>query len=191
MHDAGAALGADAAQRLAALGAVTIEQGMSDDELDRAETDLGIEFADDHRAFLATGLPTGGSWPNWRDEGRRSLTKRLHLPAEGILFAVEWNRFWHDSWGRRPAQMKPALRTARYQLERVPMLLPICSHHYLPAGRGSFGHPVLSVVRTDVVVRGADLADYVTSEFGAGGPAAVDAVATVEFWSTLSGDYRC
>ena len=187
MHDAAVTLGTDAAQRLGASGTVTIAPGMSDDELDRVEHELGVEFADDHRAFLAAGLPTGGSWPNWRDEGRRSLARRLQLPTEGVLFAVEWDQFWHHGWGRRPAQTKHALRTARYHLERVPMLVPICSHHYLPAGHGSFGHPVLSVVRTDVVIRGADLADYMAAEFRGGEPRARDAVATVEFWSTLSG----
>lgn len=121
------------------------------------------------------------------EDGRRSLAKRLQLPVEGVLFAVEWDRFWHDSWGRRPAQMKHALRTARYHLERAPTLLPICSHHYLPAGRGSFGHPVLSVVRTDVATRGADLADYIAAEFGAGDPRRPDPVPIIEFWSTLSG----
>lgn len=186
MHDPAVTLGADAARRLDASGTVTIERGMSDEELDRVEHDVSVEFADDHRAFLAAGLPTGGSWPNWRDEGRRSLARRLQLPTEGVLFSVEWDRFWHDSWGRRPAQMKHALRTARYHLERAPSLLPICSHHYLPAGRGSFGHPVLSVVRTDVVVRGADLADYVAAEFGAEEPKVRDAAATVAFWSPLS-----
>ncbi|MGP4058825.1 hypothetical protein ACTWP6_29065 [Mycobacterium sp. 4D054] len=180
-------LGAEAARRLDAAGTVTIERGMSDDELDRVEHEVGVEFADDHRAFLAAGLPTGGSWPNWRAEGRRSLTRRLQLPIVGVLFAVEWDRFWYDGWGRRPAQTKHALRTARYHLERAPMLVPICSHHYLPAGHGLSGHPVLSVVRTDVVIRGANLADYVSAEFGTVEPDARQAAVTVEFWSTLLG----
>lgn len=181
----GVRLGIEAAEHLAALGSVVFERGLSGDEFARVETDFGFEFADDHRAFLAAGLPVGTSWPNWRSEGRRSLAKRLQLPAEGVLFAVEWDGFWADGWGQRPARMKDALRTARYQLARVPQLIPVYSHHYLPAGRGSFGHPVLSVVRTDVTCDGADLADYVDGEFGPGGRRVPGAHPTVEFWSDL------
>ncbi|MCZ0726510.1 hypothetical protein [Mycolicibacterium iranicum] len=156
-----------------------VEPGLTDDEIARVEDTFRFEFADDHRAFLAAGVPIGASWPDWRGEGRRSLAKRLQLPAEGVLFAVEWAQFWHDGWGKRPARMKDALRSARYQLERVPQLVPVCAHHYLPAGRGTVGHPVLSVVRTDVVVASANLADYLAGKFGA------DAAPTVEFWSDL------
>ena len=175
-----------AAARLAELGVVPIEPGLTDDEIDCVERDFGVEFADDHRAFLQAGQPVGPSWPNWRGEGRRSLAKRLQLPADGVLFAVEWRQFWGADWGPRPARMKDALRTARYRLDRVPQLIPVHSHHYLPAGRGSSGHPVLSVVSTDVAVRGADLSDFVEVEFGSGHPRVTDAVATVAFWSELT-----
>lgn len=179
-------LGIEAAQRLAALDSVTIEPGLSDEVFARVEDEFGVEFADDHRSFLAAGLPVGAQWPNWRSEGRRSLAKRLQLPVEGVLFAVEWSEFWDDGWGKRPARVKDALRTARYRLARVPQLVPVYSHHYLPGGRGSFGHPVLSVVQTDVVVRGSDPADYVDDEFGPDGHRDRDAAPTVEFWSGLA-----
>ena len=182
---AGVRLGTEAADRLAALGSVTIEPGLSDDEFARVEGDLGFEFADDHRAFLAVGLPVGGQWPNWRSDGRRSLAKQLQLPVDGVLFAVEWGDFWDDGWGKRPARMKDALRTAKYRLARIPRLVPVHSHCYLPGGRGSFGHPVLSVVQTDVVAVGADLADFVDREFGSEGRSDRAAVPTVEFWSGL------
>lgn len=156
-----------------------VEPGLTDDEFARVEDTFGFSFADDHRAFLAAGLPVGAGWPDWRGEGRKSLAKRLQLPAEGVLFAVEWSQFWHDGWGQRPARVKDALRSAKYQLARVPQLVPVCSHHYLPAGRGSSGHPVLSVIRTDVVVSGANLADYIEGKPDTG------AVPTADFWSDL------
>jgi hypothetical protein len=176
--------GDTAAARLAAAGVVTIEPGLSEDEFTRVEQMLEFEFADDHRAFLAAGLPVGASWPNWRGEGRRSLQKRLQLPVDGILYAVEWNGFWGDGWGIRPARMKDALRSANYHLARVPRLVPVHAHRYLPGGHHSFGHPVLSVMQTDVAVYGADLAGFIDLEFGTGrnDPSAVP---TVEFWSTL------
>lgn len=181
LHARGTQLGLAAAERLAALGSVTIEPGFSYDDIAGVESEFGFEFVDDHRAFLAAGLPVGGQWPDWRGEGRRSLAKRVQLPVDGIVFSVEWKQFWHDGWGRRPAKIKDALRSARYQMERVPHLIPVCGHHYLPSGRGSFGHPVLSVVQAEVTVRAADLAEFVDSTAGA----AAGATPTVEFWSDL------
>jgi hypothetical protein len=175
----------DAAARLTAFGVVTIEQGLSDEEFARIEQMLEVEFADDHRAFLVAGLPVGKLWPNWRTEGRKALQKWVQLPADGILFAVEWNQFWAPGWGQRPARMKDALRTANYELARVPRLMPVYSNRYLPAGRGSVGHPVLSVKRTDVVALSHDLADYFDNEFGPDGHRLATPTATVEFWSEL------
>ncbi|CAM5503640.1 SMI1/KNR4 family protein OS=Streptomyces pilosus OX=28893 GN=GCM10010280_63130 PE=4 SV=1 [Streptomyces pilosus] len=44
-------------------------------------------------------------------------------------------------------------------------MVPVYAHRYLPAGRGSFGHPVLSMWQTDVTYYGVDLADYMYLEF--------------------------
>jgi hypothetical protein len=109
----------------------------------------------------------------------------LQLPVDGILFGVEWKQFWGADWGPRPSRMKDALRTAKYRLARVPQLIPVHSHRYLPAGRGTSGRPVLSVVQTDVVSCGADLADYIEHEFGPGEDRPPTAPSAVEFWSDL------
>ena len=45
-------------------------------------------------------------------------------------------------------------------------MIPVCSHRYLPAKRGTYGHPVLSIYQTDIIVYGTDLADYIYHEFG-------------------------
>jgi hypothetical protein len=45
-------------------------------------------------------------------------------------------------------------------------MIPVCSHRFLPAGRGTYGHPVLSIHQTDIIVYGTDLADYINNEFG-------------------------
>jgi hypothetical protein len=187
MSDTDAArLGAQAAARLAALGVATVQAGLSDDEFTDIEAALGFEFADDHRAFLAVGLPVGEGWPDWRREGRRGLRKRLQLPLDGILFEVEWHGFWTDRWGQRPARMKDALRSANYQLARVPRMVPVYSHRYLAAGRGTFGHPVLSIYQTDIIVYGDDLLDYVDGEFVRKSPVSQQfTTPTVDFWSEL------
>jgi hypothetical protein len=78
---------------------------------------------------------------------------------------------------------------AREHLAGAPQLVPVYSHRFLPAGRGTYGHPVLSVMQTDIVCYGSDLLDYVQHEFG--GPETVradarcEAPATVGFWRDL------
>jgi hypothetical protein len=50
-------LGEEAAQRLARTGQCDIGPALTDAEFARIERDYEFEFADDHRAFLAAGLP--------------------------------------------------------------------------------------------------------------------------------------
>lgn len=84
--------------------------------------------------------------------------------------------------------MKDALRSAKYHLARVPTLVPVQSNHYLPAGRGSSGHPVLSVYQTDVVCSAADLFAYIQGALGNSEPGpSQPSTPTVRFWSDLIG----
>jgi hypothetical protein len=46
-------------------------------------------------------------------------------------------------------------------------MIPVYAHRYLPAGRGTCGHPVLSIWQTDIIIYGTDLADYIDREFSA------------------------
>lgn len=88
----GARLGAEAARRLRQADCCTIEPGLSDDEFERIEAEYGIRFSDDHRAFLAVGLPVcsppqeGATWdkpwPDWRNGNPDDLRSHLAWPTE-------------------------------------------------------------------------------------------------------------
>ena len=168
-----ARLGREAARRLARTGQCEIGPGLTDAEFARIEQDYDFEFADDHRAFLAAGLPLNAPapwrrrspWPDWRDGDPGDLRERLDWPVDGVLFDVERNALWHPSWGQRPAGTSEALRTARQHLSRALRMIPVFGHRYLPAGRGTYGHPVLSIYQSDIIVYGTDLAGYITCEF--------------------------
>jgi len=173
---------------------------LTDAEFDHIEQTFGFEFADDHRAFLSAGLPVNvpfepepgvyyaweRPWPEWRDGDPGSIRKRLDWPVDGVLFDVEHNRVWHDTWGGRPAGRDEALETARLKLAQVPQLVPVYGHRFLPAGRGAFGQPVMSVWQTDIIYYGIDLVDYIHQEFGGQGLDRTDKnwnpTATVAFW---------
>ena len=175
----GARLGEEAARLLVRTGRYKIGPGLTDTELARIERDYGFEFADDHRAFLAAGLPVNvppaqlqtwdKPWPEWRGGDPGDLHAQLDWPIEGALFDVENNALWHPSWGQRPADTSEALSTARRHLKQAPKMIPVYAHRYLPAGRGTYGHPVLSIYQTDIIVYGTDLADYINCEFSGSG----------------------
>jgi hypothetical protein len=173
----GARLEAEAARRLTQLGCCEVEEGLTGGEFTRIEQAFGLEFADDHRAFLAAGLPTGAPpprpgwietnnspWPDWRNGDPDELRKSLDWPVRGVLFDVG-HGYWHDAWGTRPKKRADALKAARHHLAGVPRMIPVFGHRYLPAGRGTYGHPVLSIYQTDVICYGTDLADYINREF--------------------------
>ena len=65
-----------------------------------------------------------------------------------------------------PADDSEALEVARQHLDQAPTMIPVSGHRYLPAGHGTYGHPVLSIYQTDIIIYGTDLADYIDQEFG-------------------------
>jgi hypothetical protein len=175
----GGRLGERAARRLAQIGRCEIGPGLTDTELARIEREYELEFADDHRAFLSAGLPFSvprengqtwrQPWPDWRDGDPGDLRRQLDWPIEGVLFDVESNAFWPLAWGPRPADSGKALNLARWHLAGAPKMIPVYGHRYLPAGHGTYGHPVLSIYQTDIIVYGTDLARYIDSEFSGSG----------------------
>ncbi|MFD8598002.1 hypothetical protein ACFV1L_23640 [Kitasatospora sp. NPDC059646] len=161
-----------------------VAPGLTERELDAVEHRFGFRFAVDHRMFLAAGLPTGPSWPDWRHGDPERLRERLARPVEGTLFDVRHNGFWYPRRGPRPQDAAERVRTARAALASVPRLVPLYGHRYLPPAPFGPGHPVLSVHQTDVIEYGHDLADWLDVEF-TGGTRRPDgrSVPTVPFWS--------
>lgn len=158
-----------------------IADGLTEAELDAIEARYGFSFAADHRALLRASLPLGRGWPDWRDGDRDELADRLRRPVEGVLFDVEEDIYWHPSWGERPSPTANAVRVARRALATAPQLVPVYGHRYLPGLPGDSGHPVLSVMQTDVIVYARDLGAYLRGERGG----SADAEVIVPFWRDL------
>jgi hypothetical protein len=181
----GATLGVAAARRLTELRRTVVRPGLTDREFDEVEQRFGFQFADDHRAFLAEGLPvwtegdddpdrtTDLGWPDWRDGDPGRLREHLDFALDGALACIR-NGYWHPWWGDdRPADVSEALRAARERLVADGPVVPLWAHRFLPAGRGRWGHPVLSIWDVDVIYYGADLLHYIDRDFG--GPEDPDA----------------
>ena len=110
----GGRLGAEAMRRLRLRSVCDIDAGLTDAECARVETEFGFQFADDHRAFLAAGLPVNTRpeprepgviythpepWPDWRNGDPGALRALLDHPIKGVLFDVENNGFWYAELG--------------------------------------------------------------------------------------------
>ena len=194
----GVLLGNAAAERLVQLNCCVIESGLTDAEFARIEREYGFVFADDHRAFLAVGLPVheprddepGVSyawerpWPDWRNGDPAELRKQLNWPEEFLLEDVERGH-WQPAWGTRPDSVEAAIEHARSHLSGAPTMVPLYAHRFLPEGHGTFGHPVLSMRGSDVIYYGTDLLDYINQEFEEPRPERPEdwaPQATVPFW---------
>ncbi|SEG37032.1 hypothetical protein SAMN02982929_01872 [Saccharopolyspora kobensis] len=179
------AIAGRALERLRRAG-IPLGPGLSEQQLRSAEHRFGIAFGPDHAALLRQATPRGPGWVDWLGNPEE-VRQRLALPLEGVLFDVRENAFWPDRWGSRPASKPGALEKAREHLARVPVLLPVYGHRFLPAAPAGSGSPVFSVHQTDVIYYGADLADYIAREFlpPTGAPLTWP-TARIDFWSDLA-----
>ncbi|MGW3389922.1 hypothetical protein [Streptomyces cinereoruber] len=149
--------------------------GLTEEELGRIEATYAFEFSPEHRTFLAAGLPVASPpeegaaweqpWPDWRHADPDDLRDRLEWPVREVLNDVAHGS-WHPALGPRPTSMGEAVEAARAVLAQAPRLVPVYAHRFIPAGRATPGHPVLSVWGTDIICYGHNLADYIDREFG-------------------------
>lgn len=131
-------------------------------------------------------LRTPRSDRDWRAESEEHLRGRLDWPVEGVIFDVQNNGFWPASWGDRPHEKGDREREARGHLARVPRLVPVYSHRYLPSDPQYAPSPVFSVHQADVIVYGDDLLDYVAHEFSVPPLHPSSHRTYVPFWTELS-----
>lgn len=144
---------------------ILFEKGLSDVEIERVERQFKFKFPLDLRQLLQYALPISKSFPDWRNADEYTLAKQIRWAADGICFDIIHNSFWLDDWGARPDNLDMACRIARHELEKVPALVPISSHRFIPSEPELEGNPVFSVYQTDIIYYGADLATYFAAEF--------------------------
>ncbi|MBN9122284.1 MAG: DUF2716 domain-containing protein [Planctomycetes bacterium] len=162
---------------------IVFEPGLTDDEIVRAEKTFDFRFPPDLRTFLQIALPVTGGFPNWRSESEKELRHRyFDPPARGILFDVEHNDYWPAGWGPRPPELADALAEAGRRLANAPRLIPVRSHHYLPAAPAA-GAPVLAVRQSGIVVAAPDLPAYLANLPDGERAEGFEAFGDVPFWA--------
>lgn len=123
---ASAALAAPASK-----GLCTMTAGLTEAELRAVEARFEFRFNDDHREFLAAGLPTGPSWPDWRNGDEMTLRAHLGLPARHILIEVQTEGLWRHTWGERPA--RGGERNVSAKLAAAPRMVPLYGYGFTAA----------------------------------------------------------
>ena len=167
---------------------VLFADGLSDLEVAKLESTFAFRFPPDLRQLLQHALPVSPGFVNWRDDPDESLRQRLDWPADGICFDIEHNFFWWEEWGPRPIDTPTACEVARHEIAKMPALIPIYNHRYIPAEPHLTGNPVFSVHQTDIIYYGSDLSNYFYNEFSPHDerdfPAYAD-VRSIRFWSQI------
>ena len=149
---------------------VHFDSGLTDDEVLQVETKFDFKFPPDLKLFLQTGLPTSERFVNWRlglksKDDADKIIVRLGWPLEGMLFDLQSNEFWINSWGDKPNTYEEKERIAKEKYLTFPKLIPIYSHRYIPSRPSEAGNPVFSVHQMDIIFYGSDLATYFANEF--------------------------
>jgi hypothetical protein len=138
---------------------------LSSAEIASIEAQLGFRVPEDFVYLFQHLQDPGRVFFPWSDFKKQEYDDRINRVLKGIEFDIDRNKFWLDRWGRRPASLPAALEIARKDFETWPKLLPIHSHRFLAAEPCRWGNPVFSIVQTDIIYYGADLAHYLVNEF--------------------------
>ncbi|WP_459195696.1 hypothetical protein [Wukongibacter baidiensis] len=169
---------------------IVFEKGLSNAEICRIEDMYGVKFPPDLSLFLNKAFPVSNSFVNWRDtseENVKRIKSRLNWPLEGIIFDIENNSFWYEGWGKKPNDIDEAIGICKDKFEKVPRLIPICSHRYIPSEPHEEGNPIFSIYQTDIVYYGEDLISYLKVEFRLKKYEAIklEKIKYIDFWSEL------
>jgi len=170
---------------------IQITKGLTDAEFQRIEGQFQIQFPPDLHALLANFLPLNKGFVNWRDDNTdniKIIEDSLQWPLEGMIFDIEQNNFWYEKWGEKPNSLKLAVEKCKEMFLKVPKLIPIYSHRYIPMIPMETGNPIFSVYQTDIIYYGENLEAYLQNEFGINqcGEISLDSVKKIPFWSDLA-----
>lgn len=141
------------------------EGGLSAQEIQLIEMKLGFPLPEDFSYLLQHFRDPGGVLFPWADFDKKKYDDSIVWVRTGIEFSVQASGLWLARWGEKPDALPEALRIVREDFETWPKLLPICGHRFLAAEPCRSDNPVFSIMQTDIIYYGANLAHYLLNEF--------------------------
>ena len=181
---------------------ISFDPGLNSAELAEIEERNQVNFPPDLAAFLQHGVPrsrlitvhpmdkpsyqwTNTRFPDWRGNPNVIAEAKAQL-IHGLHFKIEHADQWIPEWGDRPSQLQDALNLATELFNKAPVLLPIYGHRLIPSEPLLTGNPVFSIVGTDIIHYGKDLADYLSHEFGVSKPDwCAQEARPIRFWQDI------
>jgi len=161
--------------------------GLPEKTVAAIEKELGFPWPDDYRYLFQNVSDPGGVLFRWEDEGGKSYAAIIQRVLEGIEFDVQMNNLWMRRWHERPRYLPDALAIVRNDFPSWPKLLPIYGHRFLAAQPNRAGNPVFSIVQTDIVYYGSDIAHYLVNEFlDHDWPAHTQGAKHIDIWSAFA-----
>lgn len=144
--------------------------GLTNAQLAVVEDALGYELPFEVGLLLVMGVPDDDGWLDWRDDPAEQLRSWQAWVTKGIVFDVRENDFWSPTFGPRPDDVDERAAGAAAAVAGLEPLLPLYRHRAIPvstpAGHdNASGNPVLSIMQTDVIEYGRDLADWLHRDF--------------------------
>ncbi|MGH9764388.1 MAG: SMI1/KNR4 family protein [Blastocatellia bacterium] len=170
---------------------VEFEPGLSEEEAQEVQAAHGFMFPPDLKKFLMFALPVSDGFVNWRDAGKEEITRLLAFPYERLFSKILYRSFWPEEWVKRPRAAKEAFAVARVEFEKVPALIPINRHRYIPDRPHERGNPVFSVFQHGFYYYGGNLAEGLRNEFrplfGSAEFSLQRNLKRIDFWGNLAG----
>jgi hypothetical protein len=158
--------------------------GLSEQEIVAIEQHYHTHFPPDYRLFLQmlhsvdrlrvgaryvddkTMIPiTTPSFYHWQRDTQAIQTAYAWL-VEGLVFDVQQNDLWAQSWGAKPNTAEAQEVRMRELVNAASKLIPIFEHRYLLAEPCKTGNPVISIYQSDMIFYGTDLHNYFLTDFG-------------------------
>lgn len=169
---------------------VVFEDGLNENEIKYIEALYEIEFPVDLKEFLMTALPVSKGFVKWRDYSEENIEKirsSLDWPLEGMIFDIEENNFWYEEWGERAESLEEAINKCKEEMNKVPKMIPIYSHRYIPSEPLDAGNPIFSIYQTDIIYYGENIESYMDIEFGIKNYEDMDwdRIRKIRFWEDL------
>jgi hypothetical protein len=139
--------------------------GLTNTQVATIESLLGFPLPPDFSYLLQNVRDPGGVFFSWADFKIENYDRFIDWVWQGIAFDIEQSDVWLYRWGERPASLPEALDIAKRDFTKWPRLLPIHAHRCLVADPCEPGNPVFSIMQTDIIYYGSNLAHYLVNEF--------------------------
>lgn len=165
---------------------ITLEKGLTLDEIVLIEKIYGIVFPKSLRDFLMTVLPVSKGFYNWRNhtsENIEYIKFMIDEPIKCINNRPE-DIYWCEEWGEEPIDMNCFATEVKNRLKNAPKLVPIYAHRYMPV-ISSENPPVISIHGADIIYMGENLVEYFNIEFGDRRQDTIKSIIPIPFWTDI------